>query len=50
MIDWWPTAGDSTVRALATSSTSELLKGLRRAYEDFDTGEGKAWGGTAPPR
>jgi hypothetical protein len=31
-------------------TTREVLKGLRKAYEDFDLGQGKAWGGGAPPR
>ncbi len=27
-------------------TSREVLKGLRRAFEDFDAGTGKAWGGT----
>jgi hypothetical protein len=30
-------------------TSREVLKGLRKAFEDFDEGTEKAWGGTTKP-
>ncbi len=29
-------------------TSREVLKGLRRAYQDFDQGQEKGWGGSPP--